>query len=169
MSPLDAIWAFLYKFIKDLKHQRWQDIPSNLTINQIQALKQLQRQMDIINKPSDKGGNIVLMSHAQYQAMCYDVLKNHTWYKPISTTAVQSFIGEFQGLCTGAFWQGLIDQDKLDYLTTKFPRVPTLPKTHKDLRSPPGRPVVSGIGSIMKNASKFVVAFLMPHIQGLPS
>lgn len=91
-----AIWAFPHRSIKDLKCQKWQNILSNLSPNQVRALRQLQRGTDIIIKPSDNSGNIVLMSHAQYQSMCYDVLNNQTWYKPISTVVVQKYIGEFR-------------------------------------------------------------------------
>lgn len=60
-----AIWAFLQHSIKDLKRNHWQDLPPNLTRNQQLALKQLQKSSDIIIKPSDKGGNIVIMTHVQ--------------------------------------------------------------------------------------------------------
>lgn len=45
----------------------------------------------------------------------------------------------------------------------------SLPKTHKNVQTPPGRPIVSGIGSLTDHASKFVDAFLMPHVCSLPS
>lgn len=44
-----------------------------------------------------------------------------------------------------------------------------LPKTHKNLLRPLGRPIVSGIGSLTDNASKFVDNVLMPHVLSLPS
>lgn len=104
--------------------------------------------------------------------MCHLVLDNLTWYKPISPTSITGFVNEFIELCTGAFWQGLIDKDTLNYLVPKHPRTPTfyiLPKAHKNLSQPPGRPIVSGIGSLTDNASKFVDSFLLPHVSGLPS
>lgn len=58
-----AIWAFLHQSIKDLKQNKWQDFSSNLTTNQLLALKCLQKQNYIIIKPFDKIGNIVVMSH----------------------------------------------------------------------------------------------------------
>lgn len=97
--------------------------------------------------------------------MCHEVLDNSTWYKPISPSSITGFINEFRELCTGAFWQGLIDKDTLNYLVPKHPHTPTfytLPKTHKNLSQPPGRPIMSGIGSLTDNASKFVDSFLLP-------
>lgn len=112
------------------------------------------------------------MSHIQYQTMCREVLNNSTWYKPIPPIKINGFINKFRELCTGAFWWGLIDRDTLNYLIPKHPRTPTfytLPKTHKNLSRPPGRPIVSGIGSLNDNASKFVDSFFMPHVLSLPS
>lgn len=40
---------------------------------------------------------------------------------------------------------------------------------HKSPSQPPRRPIVSGIGSLTDNASKFVDSFLLPHVLGLPS
>lgn len=54
------------------------------------------------------------------------------------------------------------------FLIKKSPQTPyfyTIPKIHKDLRNPPGRPIVSGIGSILKPLSKFADAFLRPMVQ----
>lgn len=112
------------------------------------------------------------MSHTQYQTMCHEVLDNLTWYRPISPTNITGFVNKFRELCMGAFWQGLIDKDTLNYLVPKHLHTPTfytLPKTHKNLSQPPGRPIVSDIGSLTDNASKFVDSFLLPHVSGLPS
>lgn len=112
------------------------------------------------------------MSHAQCQTVCHEVLDNSIWYQPIPPTSITGFINEFRELCTGAFWQGLIDNDTLNYLVSKHlctPTFYTLPKTHKNLSQPPRRPIVYGIGSLTDNASKFVDSFLHPHVSCLPS
>lgn len=59
------------------------------------ALKQLKAQTEVVIKPTDKRGNIVLMSHQQYQHMCYDVLNNKQWYHPIDSQVV---LVEFSGV-----------------------------------------------------------------------
>lgn len=74
-----SVWAFLYESIKSLKKQEWPVLPSNLTKKQNKAVSKLQKNPDLIIKQSDKGGNLVLMTHQQYQTMCLKVLQNATW------------------------------------------------------------------------------------------
>lgn len=84
---------------------------------------------------------------------------------------MSTFTSELRVLCTEAYFLGHIDKDTLEFLVPKFPCVPTiysLPKTHKNAQTPSGRSIVSGIGSLTDNASKFVDALLMPHVRSLP-
>lgn len=71
-----AIWTFLHEAIRDLKKQHWHEIPSNLNTRQIKALMSLQKCSELVIKQSDKSGNIVLITHTQYQSMCLTVLNN---------------------------------------------------------------------------------------------
>lgn len=61
-----AIWALLHQSIIDLKKETWPKIPPNLNKGQIQALKSLQKCTNIVIKPLDKAGNIVIMTHTHY-------------------------------------------------------------------------------------------------------
>lgn len=56
----------------------------NLTVTPIQALKQLDLNKDIIIKPSDKGGNVVVMNVDFNRDLCLAILENPEWYKTIS-------------------------------------------------------------------------------------
>ncbi len=56
---------------------------------------------------------------------------------------------------------------KVDYPVT--PVIYVLPKIHKDLTNPPGRPIISGIGSLTEKISTFVDFFLKPVVFTLPS
>lgn len=44
-----------------------------------------------------------------------------------------------------------------------------LPKVHKDLENPPGRPIISGNDSITEPASKYVDYFIKLFVTDLPS
>lgn len=78
-------------------------------------------------------GNIVLMTHLQYQNICLDILKNMEWYCLISADLVASFEDELHCICLQAHMKGKIDSDTLNHLINPFPRIPTFyafPKVH---------------------------------------
>lgn len=104
LSTCPVIWAFLQQTIKDIKQNQWRTFHPNLTLNQQTALLALQRCSDIVIKPSDKGGNIVIMTHSQYRTMCHTVLSNHAWYTPIAPTRIQMFIEEFRDMTSHAYF-----------------------------------------------------------------
>ena len=59
---------------------------------------------------------------------------------------------------------------KVDCPVTPVIYIYTLPKIHKNFTTvPPGRPIVSGIGSLTEKISSFVDYFLKPHVLSLPS
>lgn len=54
----------------------------------------------------------------------------------------------------------------------KSPIIPTfytIPKIHKNAQSPPGRPIVSGIGSLTEPSSIYIDEILKPFVTSLPS
>lgn len=49
---------------------------------------------------------------------------------------------------------GCIDSELAEFLLVQHPKTPLLyllPKIHKSLQNPPGRPIVSGRGSVLNN------------------
>lgn len=62
------------------------------------ALEKLKTYEGIIIKPSDKGGNIVVMSEVQNIGMCYKILKNRSWYKQISILELKVFQKNFENM-----------------------------------------------------------------------
>lgn len=44
-----------------------------------------------------------------------------------------------------------------------------LPKIHKKVESPPGRPIISVNGSLIEPASQYVDFFIKPYVCTLPS
>lgn len=66
---------------------------------------------------------------------------------------------------------GVMDNDMKEFLYVKFPIVLVfyaLPKINKGISPPPGRPIVSSIGSSMSQASQLVDDYLIPHVYSLP-
>lgn len=90
----------------------------------------------------------------------------------IDPNQITTFVGEYRDPCLEAFISGVIDKDNYEFLQNKYPRTPTfytLPKIHKHPTHPPGRPIVSGIGSLTEQASRYVDSVLTPHVRSLPS
>ncbi|CAJ0955360.1 unnamed protein product [Ranitomeya imitator] len=146
--------------------------PSNLSVTERQALKSLQQDKDIIIKPADKGGAIVVMDKLQYKNEVYRQLGDSTTYKKLShnpTTSIQNTIkttfDEFQT-------RGILDGKTRDFLTKKHPITPViyiLPKIHKDLHNPPGRQIVASTDSILAPISIYLEKILTPLIRNTRS
>ena len=71
-----------------------------------------------------------------------------------------------------AYQNGEIHESVKKYLTDntcKTPYLYLLPKIHKQVRPPPGRPVVSGNGGPTEKISKFVDHFLNPTVKEIKS
>lgn len=68
--------------------------------------------------------------------------------------------------------KGLLSEDEFLYLLIDQPRFPcfySLPKIHKNLVNPTGRPIVSGVGGPTERLLQFVDIFLKPYVANLPS
>lgn len=61
------------------------------------------------------------------------LLSNQKWYRPISGARIPEINSNFYQLVD------IISQQIWQYIRTPFP----LPKTHKNVKDPPGHPIVS--------------------------
>lgn len=155
---------------KEIESSNWQQgSASNLSKNLKQALHNLSFNKNIVIKPSDKGGNLVIMDTDQYERMCYDIILNKTWYRSVPVP-VNYYATKYYEIIAWAKNKGIIDQKTLEFLNTTNFTTPTfyaLPKVHKNLSCPPGRPIISGCGSLTGKASQLVDEYLYPHVKGL--
>ena len=65
-----------------------------------------------------------------------------------------------------------MEQEERLYLTNRHPKIPVLyliPKIHKNLSNPPGRPIISAMDSLLENTSRYIDSFLRPYVISLPS
>ncbi|KAJ1134806.1 hypothetical protein NDU88_001252 [Pleurodeles waltl] len=131
------------------------------------AVNSLSSNPDITLKPADKGGAIVVMDTTYYQQECRRLLSDASYYRPISTDPTPRLQRKIRSMILEAETAGWITRQEAEFLDTKNPRIPyfyCLPKIHKGL-PPPGRPIVSGIGSLLEPLSKFCDFFLQPIVQ----
>ncbi|XP_075188782.1 uncharacterized protein LOC142279151 [Anomaloglossus baeobatrachus] len=144
----------------------------NLTHSQRKALTELQSYPDIVIKPADKGGNIVVMSSDKYEHEVARQLRDKGTYVKLPSNPLGKYTSELAVILERALEIGLIDKKMHDGLCRKYPKIPTfyvLPKIHKDAVNPPGRPIVSGIEGMCDPICKFIDYYLQPMVETLPS
>ncbi|CAN7951161.1 unnamed protein product [Ixodes pacificus] len=129
----------------------------NLNLHERNALKSLSLRTDIVIKPADKGGAIVIMNSDDYLAEGLRQLNDPKFYKHLTcdptshhTTIVTEALSTLvrQNKITSKVQAGL----KQTQPTTG--RFYMLPKIHKT--GNPGRPIISGNGTLTEPLSSFV-------------
>ena len=137
-----------------------------------QAVKDLRADPTIIIKPSDKGGNVVVLSKKLYEQEALRQLSDSTCYEKITKEQYRTTERKYGDLIQKWYEKGLLDIEEFLYLQSKNAVIPTfyhIPKIHKDSKKPPGRPIVSSKGSLLEHMSVFVDYFLFPFVQDLSS
>ncbi|XP_069585080.1 uncharacterized protein [Ranitomeya imitator] len=99
-------------------------------------------------------------------------LNNTNNYHALPSDPTWVFKGKLDHLIREATREGILNKREAEFLVTHHPVVPTfyiLPKVHKSLDRPPGRPIVSGIGGIMERPCIYLDHFLQPLALSLDS
>lgn len=145
---------------------------ANLTKNEHEALQMLQDNDELVIKPADKGGATVIWSRQKYTTEAHRQLDNTNFYVRVMSNPLDKLKQELNGLLSRAMLNNWITKKEYEYLYASEPCLATfymLPKVHKDLENPPGRPIISGIGTISEPLSKFIDFFIKPYVSTLPS
>lgn len=174
-KALDSYCAAITTRVKSYqpKHVKHRNINrhSQTAINELKTMVE-SREIRII--PADKGGAVVIQDFKDYEAEALRQLNDDKTYEkldsdPTTNIALQSnkYIQELLDKgCINAttFRWGILDVSKVRIHTFYH-----LPKVHKSLEDPPGRPIVSGIHGPTENLSKLVDSWLQPLVRQLPS
>ena len=178
-TPIRELIDHDLRSFRDLRPRRLKG-EGNITIPQQQALKMLKSRDEIIIKPADKGGQIVLQDRANYVLEATRQLQDITYYRPLTQPMY---------LETQIMVRKLIDQMKRKHLITAkqahylygpdLPRARLfylLPKIHKPPENwtvpflvPPGRPIVSDCGSESYRLAEFIDFYINPLSHSHPS
>ncbi|CAJ0948100.1 unnamed protein product [Ranitomeya imitator] len=137
----------------------------NMTADEIEALQLLAKDDEIIIKKADKGGAVVVLDKNEYIEEIKGQLADPGVYERLSHDPKFDIAKAIKLILNEALDLKVIDQDTYDFLNIKFPITPvlyTLPKIHKSLIHPPGRPIVSGCGSILSNIGILLDKILNP-------
>ena len=144
---------------------------NNYSREEMASLKYLQNNKNLIVKPADKGGAIVIWPKDDYLREASKQLENTAHYQHITHNPFPNLITTIQKFIQDIFSSGLIDHTTYKFLLPPTPsRTPTLyllPKIHKaDI---PGRPIISGCDGPTVKLSKFADYFLKPSVHNIPS
>ncbi|CAJ0947650.1 unnamed protein product [Ranitomeya imitator] len=145
---------------------------TNLSAPDFQALQTLRNDKEIIIKPADKGGAIVIMNKSEYTKEIYRQLRDDTIYRPLPGDPTIMTRNLIKDTLDPYVEKGVIDGKTKEYLTKDFPITPVfyiLPKIHKNLEHPPGRPIVASTESILSPLAIFLEKVLTPLIRSSPS
>ena len=111
------------------KYQRF-----NLTEKERQAVKSLSQNPNIIIKPADKGGAIVIQDKQKYIEECLRQLNNTEHYKKLYYNLITEYNNEILKTLQQAVREKQISEEEAIYLFNDYPRISnfyTLPKIHK--------------------------------------
>ncbi|CAJ0960434.1 unnamed protein product [Ranitomeya imitator] len=138
----------------------------NLTPLEKQALASLKDNNHIIIKPADKGGATVVMNKNQYTAEIKRQLADTITYKKIQSDPVYNIRRKIDTILTKHSQLQTIDAKTKTFLINNYPVTPVLyilPKIHKNLQNPPGRPIVASTDSILNPISIYLEKILTPY------
>ncbi|XP_062619790.1 uncharacterized protein LOC134281322 [Saccostrea cucullata] len=174
-TPPSGKNIFLDSFINILTHQCTQTnekrIPyRNLTNEEFQALSNLKNNQNIIIKPADKGGAIVILNREDYISEAHRQLNNQENYTLLETDITPKIIktiNEFVQRVKHLIPPEILRYNKLQINQIRTPIFYMLPKIHK--AGNPGRPIVSAVGGPTEKLSATVDFFPKPLAQNVNS
>ena len=168
-SCIEQYISHLYREISCLRYPF--EPATNISWMELEAIQDLKSNTNIIIKPADKGGNIVILDKTSYLQEAYRQLNDSNYYTLV-------YHDPFSDLALGisSFISFLYHKEYIDYKTFRFldPKATTrgpifylLPKIHKP--GTPGRPIISGCNSPTSNLSTYIDFYLKPIVKQLPS
>lgn len=107
------------------------------------------------------------MSMQYYKDEMSRLLGDTDTYQVLLSDPLLNFKEELHGLVTKGENRGVLNHKEALYLDPLFCRTPIiyfLPKIHKSLSQPPGRPIVNGIDSVTSRLGHYIDIFLQPLV-----
>ena len=123
---------------------------------------------DIVVKPADKGSAVVVMSTEGYQQEAERQLSSTVHYEQLSRDPTTKNNEVVRASVTKLLNKGSINKRTAEDLVERRPRPARfymLPKIHKSLVDPPGRPIISSNGCPTERISAYVDIHLKPLVQ----
>ncbi|XP_069508614.1 uncharacterized protein [Ambystoma mexicanum] len=136
------------------------------------GLKSLRSDRSVVIKKADKGGGVVVWDAIKYDLEVMRQLDNREVYVKLQGDPSLIISREIENLGKDALEREIITQKEFNFLVPKNTRTPLiymLPKIHKSMSAPPGRPIVSLSGSILEPVGQYLDHFLKPLARNTPT
>ncbi|CAJ0941773.1 unnamed protein product [Ranitomeya imitator] len=118
--------------------------------------------------PHHNRGATVIMDRSLYSDEILRQLADYNTYRVISRDPTFEIHRKIQSVLNTYVDKGTIDQKTAKFLSNPHPITPVfyvLPKIHKSLTNPPGRPIVASTDSILSPLSIFLEKILTPLVK----
>ena len=135
-------------------------------------LKTLSKNHNVIYRPADKGGGLCVLNRTDYVNEAMSQLSNTSCYVKLDKDPTVTYKKEIDSFLQDSMLEGCITPTECKFLTKEHPSVPLfycVPKIHKSLSHPPGRPIVASNDSLTEPLSQFVDRHMRPIVTKLPS
>uniref|UniRef100_A0A8C5R6Y8 Reverse transcriptase domain-containing protein n=1 Tax=Leptobrachium leishanense TaxID=445787 RepID=A0A8C5R6Y8_9ANUR len=143
----------------------------NLTKDENHALKDLANDPNIVIRPADKGG-IVVQNYQVYRLEILQQLSDVSTYRKLPGDPGKTFSKKIAMLVEEGLLAVFLNENVAKFLQIQYPRIPvlyTIPKIHKDLHRPPGRPIVSARGGLLEPIGKYIDQCCKTTVLALPT
>ena len=123
------------------------------------GIQSLTKRSDIVIRPADKGGGVVVQSKTQYQMEINRQLQDKDTYTKLLSNPTNQYKKELEKLIHLGIKKEILNKKESQYLipeTCRIPIIYTVPKIHKDKINPPGRPIVNGIESLTARMGEYL-------------
>ena len=169
-TPLNTYLTKVHTDIQTLMANPEENI-QNLSKSEREAIISLRNKKDMIIKPADKGGKIVLWPRAAYLEEANRQLNDTDYYLLQHEDPTANLAMEIETFLTHLEAKGLIDGNCHEFLSpgaqVSIPNFYMLPKIHK--ANCPGRPIISGCQSPTRALSQYLDFYLKPIVKEIPS
>lgn len=163
----------LKTFNKYYSHSKPLQEIHNLSVDEVKALRQLERAKNIIIKLADKGSAVVIMGREQYLFEVERQLNDNIYYKKLIQPIYKDTIPLIDDILNSLKEKKIIKTNQFKYLKgdsqPRARRFYILPKIHKEpdkwtvpFEIPAGRPIVSDCGSETYYTAEFLDYDLNP-------
>lgn len=173
LSKHKWLQLFLDQVKQDLGLVNWSWIgPNNLTYAERKALRELEEAPNLVIKKSDKGANVVLLSEKLYEEETLRLLGDNSTYEQLTQSPFPTLINTLNNKLKLGMESGLLTKKEYFFLRAEDITIPTfytIPKLHKSLTRPPGRPIVSAIKDPLEKVGKYVHSMIKDLVYTLPS